>query len=165
MTPAGEGKQNVVTDRAFPADFRDFIHELNAHGVEYLLVGGYAVGMYGHVRATSDIDFLYRNTPANIGRLMDALNAFGAPEIVIDREQLAAPKGVTQFGEPPLRIDLLSDITGVTFDEAQSTAVRVEVAGELLPVIGLSALRTNKRASGRKKDRDDLRQLPVPRTD
>lgn len=161
MTPAGEARANTVTDAAFPSDFRDFIHELNAHGVEYLLVGGYAVGMYGHVRATNDIDFFYRTTPGNVDRLLRALMAFGAPEIVIDRDQLAAPKAVTQFGEPPVRIDLLSDITGVSFDEARVESVQIEIAGECLPVIGLEALRRNKRATGRKKDRDDLRQLPT----
>jgi hypothetical protein len=108
MTPAGEGRLNAVGDANFPSDFLDFIHELNAHAVEYLLVGGYAVGMYGHVRATTDIDFFYRTTPGNVDRLMHALAAFGAPESVVNREQLAAPMGVTQFGEPPVRIDLLA---------------------------------------------------------
>jgi predicted nucleotidyltransferase len=161
MTPAGEGRPNAVTDAAFPRDFLDFIHELNAHAVEYLLVGGYAVGMYGHVRATVDIDFFYRVTPENVDRLMQALVAFGAPEIVVDRAQLAAPNGVTQFGAPPVRIDLLTDITGVSFDEARVDAVELEIAGERLPVIGLDALRRNKQATGRRKDRDDLKRLPT----
>lgn len=92
---------------------------------------------------------------------MHALAAFGAPESVVNRDQLAASLGVTQFGEPPVRIDLLSDITGVTFDEAQVDAVAIEVGGERLPVIGLAALRKNKQATGRKKDRDDLKRLPM----
>lgn len=161
MTPAGKGRPNAVAAEAFPRDFLDFIHELNAHAVEYLLVGGYAVGMYGYVRATSDIDFFYRTTPENIDRLIQALVAFGAPEIVVDREQLAAPNGVTQFGAPPVRIDLLSDLTGVSFDEARVDAVELEIAGERLPVIGLDALRRNKQATGRTKDRDDLTRLPT----
>lgn len=161
MSPAGEGLPNAVGDAAFPVDFRDFIHELNAHGVAYLLVGGYAVGMYGHVRATTDIDFFYLTTPENVERLMRALVAFGAPEVVVDREQLAKPKSVTQFGEPPIRIDLLASISGVSFEEAQADAVHLEIAGEALPVIGLEALRANKRASGRKKDLDDLKRLPT----
>ncbi|HEY0929121.1 MAG TPA: nucleotidyltransferase [Gemmatimonas sp.] len=161
MTPAGEGRPNAVGDEDFPSDFRDFIHELNAHAVEYLLVGGYAVGLYGHVRATADIDFLYRTTPENVERLMQAMAAFGAPGSVVNRDQLSAPMGVTQFGAPPVRIDLLSDITGVSFDEAQVDALAIEIAGERLPVIGLAALRKNKQATGRKKDRDDLRRLPT----
>jgi predicted nucleotidyltransferase len=162
MTPAGEGRPNAVAHDVFPVDFRDFIHELNTHKVEYLLVGGYAVGMYGHVRATIDIDFFYRPSPENVTRLLHALVAFGAPEIVVDREQLARPNSVTQFGEPPVRIDLLSSISGVSFDDAKAEQVELEIAGEMLPVIGLAALRANKRASGRKQDRDDLKRLRSP---
>jgi hypothetical protein len=166
MTPAGEGRRNEVTDAAFPVDFLDFIYELNAHAVEYMLVGGYAVGLYGHIRATADIDFFYRTSPDNVERLIKALTAFGAPDVVVDRAQLAKPKSVTQFGEPPTRIDLLAGISGVTFEDALATAMLVEIApGQPLPVIGLEALRTNKLASGRKKDRDDLRLLPKPSTE
>lgn len=165
MKSAGEGRPNEVSDVEFPVDFRDFIHELNAHAVEYMLVGGYAVGIYGYIRATTDIDFFYRPSPDNVERLIRALSAFGAPEIVVDREQLAKPTSVTQFGAPPTRIDLLAGISGVTFEDAQATAIRVEIApGQLLPVIGLEALRTNKRASGRQKDRNDLRLLTTPGT-
>jgi predicted nucleotidyltransferase len=149
--PDGEG---------FPPDFRDFVAELNRHGVEYLLVGGYAVGVYGHVRATADIDFLYRRTPANVNRLLQALADFGAPADVLDEAHLAADDAVTAFGAPPLRIDLLSSISGVSFDEAAASSVRIDVGGEQLPVIGLTALRANKKASGRRKDREDLRRLP-----
>ncbi|MCA0377112.1 MAG: nucleotidyltransferase [Gemmatimonadetes bacterium] len=159
MTPVGDGRTNRVSGAGFPADFLDLIHELNAHAVDYLLVGGYAVGLYGHVRATSDIDFFYRATSDNVDRLLHALVAFGAPHEVVDREQLVRPDAVTQFGEPPMRIDLLAGISGVSFDEAQADAVQLAVAGETLPVIGLAALRANKRASGRKKDLDDLERL------
>lgn len=77
MKSAGEGRPNEVSDVEFPVDFRDFIHELNAHGVEYMLVGGYAVGIYGYIRATTDIDFFYRPSPDNVERLIGALSAFG----------------------------------------------------------------------------------------
>lgn len=162
MTPDGQGRTNDVRHAAFPEDFRDFIHALNAHRVDYLLVGGYAVGLYGHVRATTDIDFFYRRTPENVVRLLAALAAFGAPPVVLDRAHLEAPDSVTAFGQPPMRIDLLASISGVSFDDAQAQALHVDIEGEALPVIGLVALRANKRASGRKKDRDDLRQLPNP---
>lgn len=159
MTPAGDGHPNDVQHSAFPVDFLDFIHALNTHAVEYLLVGGYAVGVYGHVRATSDIDFFYRTSAENIERLIAALIAYGAPDIVIDRQQLAAPNSVVQFGEPPVRIDLLSSISGVSFDDALLGAVSLTLAGHAIRVIGLDALRVNKRASGRKKDLDDLAHL------
>ena len=145
----------------FPDDFLDCIRALNAHHVEYLLVGGYAVGMYGHVRATADIDFFYNRTPENVGRLMAALHDFGAPASLIDATHFAGPDSVTKLGLPPTRIDLLADITGVSFVEARVGAVHVEIEGEILPVIGLDALRTNKQATRRRKDLDDLKHLPL----
>ena len=160
MTLAGEGRKNDLGDSAFPDDFRDFIRALNAHEVEYLLVGGYAVGMYGHVRATTDIDFFYRRTPDNVQRLVKAMTKFGVPEHLIDAGHLATADAVTAFGSPPTRIDLLASISGVNFEQAQAGAVQVDIAGERLAVIGLASLRANKRASGRKKDRDDLKRLP-----
>ena len=164
MTREAEGRQNDLVDADFPHDFRDFIRALNTHGVEYLLVGGYAVGMYGHVRATTDIDFFYRRTPENFKRLIAAMTTFGVPADLIDSAHLATEDAVTAFGAPPIRIDLLASISGVTFEQAQTDSVRVDIAGDLLPVIGLAALRANKQASGRKKDRDDLKRLPAPTT-
>lgn len=161
MRSASRGLANEWDGAGFPDDFRDFIRALNKNAVEYLLVGGYAVGMYGHVRATTDIDFFYRTTPENIARLVDAMTTFGAPESVIDRDHLARSDAVTAFGAPPTRIDLLASISGVTFEEAQVDLVAVMLSGERLPVIGLAALRANKKASGRKQDRDDLKRLPV----
>jgi len=161
MPPIAGGHRNDLRHPDFPNDFRDFIRELNAQQVEYLLVGGFAVGMYGHVRATADIDFLYRRTAENIGRLMKALEQFGAPADVIDLEHLAKPAGIIAFGEPPNRIDLLASISGVSFEEARAQAVVLDIAGDRLPVIGLDALRANKAASGRKKDLDDLKRLPL----
>jgi len=156
-----EGQANDASDAAFPEDFLDFIRALNAHAVEFMLVGGYAVGMYGHVRATTDIDFFYRCTSENVERLMRAMTMFGAPAELIDAQHLATPDAVTQLGAPPIRIDLLSSISGVTFEDAATEAVRVEIAGETLPVIGIAALRANKQATKRRKDRDDLRHLPA----
>lgn len=161
---ASRGRANDFDDGAFPDDFRDFIAALNAAKVEYVLVGGYAVGVHGHIRATSDIDFFYRRTAANARRLIRALGAFGAPPDVMDAEHLLRPESVSAFGSPPMRIDLLASISGVTFDDAVYDQLHVEIAGESLPVIGLAALRANKRASGRRKDKDDLRHLPLPPT-
>jgi hypothetical protein len=154
------GQSNDSSDDAFPADFLDFIRALNAHRVEYMLVGGYAVGIHGYVRATTDIGFFYANTSENVERLMRAMMAFGAPVNLIDARHLAAADAVTQMGTPPIRIDLLSSLSGVTFEQASPETIRVEIAGEVLPVIGLAALRQNKQATKRPKDRDDLRHLP-----
>ena len=87
------------------------------------------------------------------------MQEFGAPAEVIDEAALLTPDIVTQFGEPPFRIDLLNAIDGVTFAEVWRGAVAVAIAQHQVPVIGLDALKKNKRATGRKKDRDDLRQL------
>lgn len=147
------------------ADFLDFIEAMNAQQVEYVLVGGYAVGYHGVVRATSDIDFLYRRSPDNVARLCKALEEFGAPPVVINAEDLLAPDMVSAFGAPPNRIDLLSEISGVSFDAIVAGAPTLNISGEPLRVIGLAELRANKRATGRKKDRDDLKLLPMPTSD
>jgi hypothetical protein len=159
VTPAGEGRRNQPSVAEFPADFLDFVHALNANGVEYLLVGGYAVGVHGYVRATVDIDFFYRRTTENVTRVLAALQEFGAPLVVLDRAHLEAPDTITAFGEPPMRIDLLSSVSGVSFDEATVGRLLVRVDDGVLPVIGRAALLANKRASGRPKDRHDIEQL------
>jgi predicted nucleotidyltransferase len=159
VTRAGDGRPNDLRDAAFPDDFRDFIHALSANRVEYLLVGGYAVGIYGHVRATTDIDFFYRRTPDNVGRLVKAMTVFGAPADVIDPDHLGTANRVTAFGAPPTRIDLLASISGVSFEEALIDAIDVDLGRATLPVIGLEALCANKRASGRRKDLDDVQRV------
>jgi hypothetical protein len=142
-------------------DFHDFIVLLNEHKVECVLVGGYALGVHGVIRATGDIDFMYRRTRGNVRRLIGAMSQFGAPANVIDEEALMKAGIVTQFGKPPKRIDLLNEIDGVTFPEVWKGAATVRIDGQKIKVIGLKELRTNKGATGRKKDEEDLRQLTV----
>jgi hypothetical protein len=128
-----------------------------------LWVGGYAVGWHGVIRATGDIDFLYEQTEGNVTRLCAALRDFGAPEQFVDPAFLLTPYAVTHIGTPPLRIDLLASITGVSFEAVRAGAEPVELDGLRLLVIGLRELRINKGATGRAKDRDDLRRLRVAR--
>jgi hypothetical protein len=142
-------------------DFVDFIVFLNEHKVECVLVGGYALGVHGVIRATVDIDFMYRRTKKNVKRLIGAMMQFGAPANVIDEEALMKAGIVTQFGKPPQRIDLLNEIDGVTFPEVWNGATTVMIDRQKIRVIGLTELRTNKGATGRKKDEEDLRQLTV----
>ena len=146
-------------DAALSPDFQDFIFCLNAHNVGYVLVGGYALGVHGVVRATADIDFLYRRTQANVRRLIAAMNEFGAPSNVIDEDALMNAGIVTQFGKPPHRIDLLNEIDGVTFADVWKGATTARIGGQQMKVIGLSELLENKGATGRNKDKEDLRQL------
>jgi predicted nucleotidyltransferase len=150
----------VLQSNAFLAnDFRDCIECLNARQVVFVLVGGYAVGWHGVVRATGDIDFLYHQTKSNVARLCSALRDFGAPEHLIDPAFLMSPNAVTQIGDQPLRIDLLAAITGIAFDDVRAGADEVELDGQRLLVIGINELRINKGATGRAKDKEDLRRL------
>lgn len=144
-------------------DFLDFITCLNERGVDFVLVGGYALGVHGVVRATGDIDFLYRRTKTAVRRLCAAMEDFGAPPEVIDQNALMTSGIVTQFGKPPYRIDLLNDIDGVSFKEVWAGATDVVIDGQKLRVIGLNELRRNKMATGREKDADDVRKLDSQR--
>lgn len=140
-------------------DFLDFIICLNEQAVDFVLVGGYALAVHGVIRATGDIDFLYRRTKAMVRRLCAAMEDFGAPSEVIDEDALMTPEIVTQFGQPPYRIDLLNAIDGVGFEKVWDGARTVTVQGQTMRVIGLNELRANKGATGRLKDAEDLRRL------
>lgn len=142
-----------------PDDFRDCIRAMHLHGVEFVLVGAHALGVHGIVRATGDIDLLYRQTPSNVASLCAALRDFGAPPALIDPVFMQSRDAIVQIGLPPLRIDLLAAISGVPFDEAWSGALRVRYATHELRVLGIRELLANKRASGRPKDLDDVRRL------
>jgi hypothetical protein len=130
-------------------DFLDFITALNSRRVDFVLVGGYALGIHGVVRATGDIDFLYRRTRKNVDSLCASMEDFGAPPEVIDADALLLPETVTQFGRPPNRIDLLNAIDGVTFGEVWKGASTTTIGGQKMRVIGLNELRKNKSATGR----------------
>lgn len=139
--------------------FLDFIQCLNDRRVDFVLIGGYALGVHGVVRATGDMDFLYRRTRANVRRLCEAMDDFGAPPELIDEEALMTPEIVTQFGRPPHRIDLLNTIDGVTAKKVWAGALSTTVQGLPMKVIGLVELRANKKVTGRRKDADDVRSL------
>lgn len=141
-------------------DFRDCIDALNDHGVAFVLVGGYAVGWHGVVRATGDIDFLYDRSKPNVERLCAALDDFGAPPELIDPAFMRREGAVTQLGQPPLRIDFLASITGVSFADVFAGSHQVELHGQSLRIIGLRELRKNKVATGRPQDLADLDRLP-----
>jgi predicted nucleotidyltransferase len=146
-------------------DFKEFVELLNARRVEYLLVGGYALAAHGHPRYTGDIDFWVRPTEDNLARLLDALNDFGFGSLGLGVSDFGGDT-VVQLGQPPRRIDLLTAIDGVTFDECFARRERVEFGGVGLNIIGLEDFKANKRASGRHKDLADLEALdPPPRSD
>ena len=142
-----------------PDDFRDFINALQKFDVECVLVGGYAVGAHGRVRATVDIDFLYRASPENVDRVCRALRHFGAPASAADPAFLGRDDSIVQVGVAPNRIDLIASITGRTFDQVWSGAISVSIDGERVRTIGFADLLINKRATARPQDLEDARLL------
>lgn len=134
---------------------------LDAAAVEFLVVGAHALAAHGIVRATGDIDLFVRASPENAPRVLRALVSFGAPVdahhvTVADFEQ---PDRVYQIGLPPRRIDLLTSISGVSFDEAWSSRVGAQIGGVAVHVLGRDAMIRNKRAAGRPKDLLDVELL------
>ena len=142
-------------------DFRDILALLKAEGAAFLIVGAHALAVHGYLRATGDLDLWVRPDPENAQRVWRALLRFGAPVGALNLSQadLEKPGVVFQIGLPPRRIDILTEISGVEFDEAWTTQV-IQVIDELeVPFLGREALVRNKRESGRDKDLADLRAL------
>jgi hypothetical protein len=160
---AGQGERDAVTTEpsALPPDFRDLVAALSDGAVDFVIVGAHALAVHGYVRATLDLDVLVRPTSANAARLVAALTVFGAPLDAhgVTQEDFARPGVVYQLGLPPVRIDILTSISGVTFEDAWSTRAMGDVDGRAVPFLGRDALIRNKRASGRKKDLHDIDEL------
>jgi hypothetical protein len=143
--------------KRLPDDFRDFIAALNANDVRYLLIGGWAVGIHGHPRATKDIDFLVSADDANIDRLRRSLFDFGGP--ALDVEDFRQPGNVFRMGRPPIQIDIVSTASGVEIDDCWPRREIVAVDGVEIAVISKPDLIRNKLASGRTRDRADAEAL------
>jgi hypothetical protein len=140
-------------------DFRDLLELLNAHKVEYMIVGAYALAFHGAPRYTGDIDIFVRPDPENAQRVMAALNDFGFGSAGLTVADFEIGDKVVQLGFPPVRVDIVTSITGVSWEEAASG--RVEGIYGNIPVnyIGREQFVLNKRALGRKKDLADLEAL------
>jgi predicted nucleotidyltransferase len=141
-------------------DFKEFLRLLNANRVEYLLVGGYAVGLHGYPRATIDLDVWVQPTPVNAERILQALREFGFAVPVLEPTLFIDPGSIVRFGVPPFRIEVMTSIDGVEFDTCLARAVEFDLDGVRVPVISLADLKVNKRAAGRHKDLADLENLP-----
>jgi hypothetical protein len=137
-------------------DFRDMLSACNDEAVEYLLVGAYALAVHGLPRATGDMDLWIRPTPANAQRALAALRRFGAPLADLSLEDLTRPGTVFQIGVAPNRIDLLTSIDAVDFEDAWRNRVASTVAGIAVPVLSQADFVRNKRAVGRPKDLADV---------
>lgn len=144
----------------FPQDFSEFLKLLNAHRVEYLLIGGFAVALHGYPRATADMDVWVARDRSNAERLVSCLREFGFDTPNLTPELFDDPNRIVRMGVAPLRIEILTEIDGVNFKDCSVRSINQSVDGELIPVISLEDLKANKRASGRAKDLDDLENLP-----
>ena len=140
-------------------DFSDLLSAFAACGVEYLLVGAHALSVHGLVRATGDLDVWVRPSATNARAARKALLQFGAPADRFAEADLSEPDQVIQFGVVPVRIDVLTGISGVQFDEAWEGRLEIELDGLTIPVIGRQHLITNKRATGRPRDLLDAEHL------
>ena len=143
-----------------PPDFKEFLKLLNVHQVEYLLIGGYAVGYHGYPRATAGMDIWIVMNPANAEKMVTVLKEFGfnlsglSPELFLKEWQ------IIRLGVPPVRIEIATTISGVNFSECYAEKVLGELDGEQVKLIGLKHLKINKKASGRHQDLADLENLP-----
>jgi hypothetical protein len=140
-------------------DFREFVESFLARDVRFLVVGGYALAAHGLPRATGDFDTWVWVDRANARRIVSALEDFGFGGIGITDDDFLERDRVVQLGYPPLRIDVITSIDGVEFNEAYDRRLTIEVDGLHLPVIGRDDLIANKRASGRPQDLADLQRL------
>ena len=142
-------------------DFRDLLAALLGSEARFLVVGAHAMAVHGVPRATGDIDVWIARDGDNVERVWSALGRFGAPVAAmgVSQDDLARPGIVVQIGLPPRRIDILTSISGVDFEEAWPERVTHDVDGLAVPFLGRAALVRNKRASGRTKDQADLEAL------
>ena len=143
-----------------PPDFKEFLKLLDTHQVEYLLIGGYAVGYHGYPRATADMDIWIAMHPANSDRIVNVLKEFGFDFPELSPELFLKDWQIIRLGVPPVRIELATTISGVNFAECSAQRVVAVLDGVEVNVIGLNHLKANKKASGRHQDLADLENLP-----
>jgi len=140
-------------------DFREFLQLLNDHKVRYLIVGGYAVAFHGYPRYTKDLDLWICSDKENVEKLLKALEEFGFKSLNLKIEDFSDPDQIVQLGYPPNRIDILTDLTGIVFENCFSLKVKVEIEGTKINFIDLENLKKNKIATGRYQDLADLEHL------
>jgi hypothetical protein len=141
-------------------DLTDLLGALVASNVEFLVVGGWAVSFHAEPRFTKDLDILIGQDERNLGRLLQALSAFGAPQSILEQARALGPEEFLFFGTPPARADVLRSIPGVPdFRGALSRAVFADLAGLLVPFIGSADLIAAKKAAGRPRDLLDVKAL------
>jgi predicted nucleotidyltransferase len=140
-------------------DWKEFFGFLNARKVEYLLVGGYAVIHYGHIRNTNDIDVWVNQNLNNCEALSLALQDFGFNPQTVPAEDFAHPRRVFEIGIPPVQIHLMTTVSGLEFPDAYTRAINATIDGVLIRIVSKDDLLTNKKSSGRPKDLLDVDEL------
>ena len=142
-------------------DFKDFIRLLNKNNVRYLIVGAYAVGLHGYVRFTGDLDIWVDPTIDNANKIMKCLAEFGFSNLTgLAVEDFYKPETVVQLGYPPLRIDLMTSVSGISFQDCYQKKEVAIIDGIDVSYLDLISLKKNKRSTNRKKDLGDLENLP-----
>ncbi|HAP35679.1 MAG TPA: hypothetical protein DCQ28_06935 [Bacteroidetes bacterium] len=140
-------------------DFKEFIQLLNVHNVQYLIVGGYAVAFHGHPRYTKDIDIWIWMEQTNAEHMLDVLKVFGFSSLGLQRDDFLKKNNVVQLGNPPNRIDILTDLSGVVFEECYPKRNSITIDGIAINFIDIENLIQNKKASGRHQDLADIENL------
>ena len=143
-----------------PPDFKELLNSFNAQQVEYLLIGGYAVGYYGYPRATADMDIWVAVYPENAEKIVTVLKEFGFDVPELSTELFLKEDQIVRMGLPPIRIEIVTSISGVHFPECFAERVVANLDGVDVNIISIKHLIINKRASGRYKDLNDLDNLP-----
>lgn len=140
-------------------DFRDLLELFNKHKVDYIIVGAYALGFHGAPRYTGDLDVFVRPDPVNARNIMQALQDFGFGSVGLTAADFEEGGRVVQLGFPPVRVDIITSITGVSWEQARSGRVRGQFGDVVVHYISRDDFIANKRALGRKKDMADLEAI------
>ena len=140
-------------------DYREMLQCLAAEGVEYLLVGAYALAAHGYPRATMDIDLWVMPSPTNAAAVLRALSRFGAPPGDLKSADLEHDDTIFQIGVAPRRIDLITGVSGLHFEEAYANAIEVDIEGIRLRIPSIQDLILNKKSTGRTRDKADVEVL------
>ncbi len=146
-------------------DFKDMLSCLKDEEVDFIIVGAYALAAHGFPRATGDMDIWVRNNFENAQKIIRALVKFGAPVSHLSEDDFTAPDVIVQLGVEPARIDLLTGIDGVEFDEAWQNKVTIEIDKLEVDILSKEDLLRNKLAAGRDKDQGDIAWLEKNRRD
>ncbi|HDP80643.1 MAG TPA: hypothetical protein ENN21_07360 [Spirochaetes bacterium] len=144
-------------------DYREMLQILSEEGVEFLIVGAYALAAHGYPRATGDIDIWVNPDTGNAQKVYAALKRFGSPLFTVTPEDFTVKGTIFQIGVVPRRIDIITAISGVDYSDARRDAVMLDIDGLPVPVLSIEKIIINKESTGREKDALDVKQLRARR--